>query len=90
MATRKSKKTRKVETTYAKGGAVAKRASKIYESWKREYADDFKHAHGNPKKIKEAAKSYRQKHGATARKRGGNAMKAARKNTAAKQTVMMF
>lgn len=63
MATRKSKKTRKVETTYAKGGAVAKRASKIYESWKEDYKDAFRTAHGDTKK-------------------------AARKNTAAKQTLM--
>ena len=90
MATKKSKKTRKVETTYAKGGAVAKRASKIYESWKENYKDAFRTAHGDTKKIKAIASDYRKRHGATARKRWGNAMKAARKNTAAKQTVMMF
>ncbi len=88
MATKKARKTRKVKTTYAKGGAIAKRASKIYEGWKADYKDDFKKAHGDTKKIKAAAAKYRKEHGATARKRWGNAMKVARKHTASHQTSL--
>lgn len=91
MATKTAKKTRKagVTTTYAKGGAIAKRASKIYEGMKAEYQKDFKAAHGNSKKIKAAAADYRKKYGATARKRWGKAMKMARQHTASRQTTLL-
>lgn len=88
MATKKARKTQKVKTTFAKGGAIAKRASKIYEGWKEDYKSDFKAAHGDTKKIKAAAAKYRKEHGATARKRWGNAMKIARKHTASRQTSL--
>jgi len=88
MATKKARKTLKVKTTFAKGGAIAKRASKIYESWKEDYKEDFKKAHGDTKKIRAAAAKYRKEHGATARKRWGNAMRVARKHTASHQTSM--
>lgn len=85
MATKKAKSSKKVTVTYPKGGAIAKRASKIYEGWKDEYRADFKAAHGDAKKIKAAASKYRKEHGSTARKRWGNAMKAAKKHSAVRQ-----
>ena len=88
MATKKARKTQKVKTTFARGGAIAKRASKIYESWKEDYKDAFRTAHGDTKKIQAIASDYRKRHGATARKRWGNAMKIARKHTASRQTSL--
>jgi len=88
MATKKARTSKKVETTFPKGGAIAKRASKIYEGWKKEYREDFKAAHGDAKKIKAAAQKYRKEHGASARKRWGNAMKAAKKHGAARQMAL--
>lgn len=61
-----------------KAGQIAKRAAKIYEGRKTEYAKQFKAARGNAKKIKAAAAEYRKKYGSTPAKRWGRAMKDAK------------
>ena len=90
MATKKASKARKVKVkvTYGKPGAIAKRASKIYDNMKAEYQKEFKAAHGNERKVKAAAADYRKKYGATPRKRWGKAMKMAKRQETSRQAVL--
>ncbi len=90
MATRKARKARKtkVEVSYGKPGAIAKRAKRIYAGMKAEYQKDFKAARGDEKKVKAAAADYRKKYGATPRKRWGKAMRLAKRSETSRQTVL--
>lgn len=69
-------------------GEVAKRASSIIRRQKAEFAATFKAAHGDKKKIAEAAKQYRKKYGATPSQRRKNALKLAAKHSVGKQTSL--
>jgi len=69
-------------------GEVSKRASSIMSKQKAEFAAVFKAAHGDKKKIAEAAKQYRKKYGATPAQRKKNALKLAAKHATAKQTSL--
>lgn len=69
-------------------GEVSKRASRIIERQKAEFASAFKAAHGDKKKIAAAAKKYRKDYGATPAQRKKNALRLAAKHNSAKQTSM--
>ena len=69
-------------------GEVSKRASKIIERQKSEFAADFKAAHGDKRKIKAAAAKYRKAYGATPAQRRKRALKLAAKRMTGKQTAM--
>lgn len=71
-------------------GEVSKRASKIIERQKSEFAADFKAAHGDKRKIKAAAAKYRKAYGATPAQRRKRALKLAAKRMTGKQTAMKF
>ena len=69
-------------------GEVSKRASKIIERQKSEFAADFKAAHGDKRKIKAAAAKYRKAYGATPAQRRKRALKLAAKRMTGKQTAL--
>jgi len=71
-------------------GEVSKRASKIIERQKSEFAADFKAAHGDKRKIKAAAAKYRKAYGATPAQRRKRALKLAAKRMTGKQTAIKF
>ena len=71
-------------------GEVSKRASKIIERQKKEFAADFKAAHGDKRKIKAAAAKYRKAYGATPAQRRKKAMKLAAKHMSGKQKTIKF
>ena len=69
---------------------MSKRASKIIERQKSEFAADFKAAHGDKRKIKAAAAKYRKAYGATPAQRRKRALKLAAKRMTGKQTAIKF
>ncbi len=71
-------------------GEVSKRASRIIERQKSEFAADFKAAHGDKRKIKAAAAKYRKNYGATPAQRRKRALKLAAKHMTGKQKSLNF
>ncbi len=71
-------------------GEVSKRASKIIERQKMEFAADFRAAHGDKRKIKAAAAKYRKNYGATPGQRRKRALRLAARHMNGKQTQLLI
>ena len=69
-------------------GRNAKRASVLLKQRQREWQSYFKACHGNPKKVKDAAKEYHKKYGATPTARWRRALKDANKINRDTQTTL--
>lgn len=65
-----------------------KRASVLLKQRQREWQSAFKSCHGNPKKVKAAAKDYHKKYGATPTARWKRALRDAGKINTEKQTTL--
>ena len=69
-------------------GRNAKRASVLLKQRQREWQSSFKACHGNPKKVKAAAKEYHKKYGATPTARWKRALKDANRINRDTQTTL--
>ena len=65
--------------TKTKVGRNSKRASVLLKQRQAEWQRSFKSCHGDTKKVKEAAKEYHKKYGATSKARWRKALKDAGK-----------
>lgn len=69
-------------------GRNSKRASVLLKQRQKEWQKSFKECHGNPNKVRAAAKRYHEKYGATPKTRWKRALRDARKVGSEKQTTM--
>ncbi len=75
-------------TTNTNAGRNSKRASVLLKQRQREWQLTFKSCHGNPKKVKAAARDYHKKYGATPTARWKRALRDAGKVKTEKQTTL--
>lgn len=74
--------------TKTNAGRNSKRASVILIQRQAEWQRAFKSCHGDPKKVKEAAKAYHKKYGATAKARWHKAQQDAKSINKDTQTTL--